>query len=76
VAELLTIRLFLIVTVGKCQPHDHCERADDLLVLLGPVGSQENPDSQLSRLDFRVVAIVQHGVLDHAAGEPRPHLRL
>ena len=51
------------------------ERADDLLIVLGPVGSKEDPDPQLPRLDFRVVAIVQqHGLLDHVAGEPRPHL--
>ena len=30
------------------------ERQDDLLVLLGSVGSQEDPDEQLPRLDLRV----------------------
>jgi hypothetical protein len=35
------------------------ERPEDLLVILGPVGSEEDPDEQLPRPDFRVVAIVQ-----------------
>src|SRR5580658_1478779 len=51
------------------------ERPDDLLVLLGPAGWEEDPDPQLPRLDFRVVAMVQqHRLLDHVAGEPGPHL--
>jgi hypothetical protein len=51
------------------------ERAGDLLVVLGPVSLEEDPDPQLPRLDFRVVAIVQqHGLLDRVAGEARPHL--